>query len=539
MRDQIFPQGVGESGSPDFSISEEKKSGLPTSSPPRLRKRLTSTTTVRTVACAVLLAACSRGAPVAGESVKLRAGERAPSRSAIWVDGRVELRGARGEVLGLQVLAPHRRARLELDPRACAVDGFSVAALTVREPSTDMYGPSRGPGAYPDVLTPQTGDVPAPAYFDVAIARDAPPGRYSGRLWLDDRALPVELRVEPVTIDLRRDPLVWVFYLPREIARVHGLADDDSAAELAWERRYAELFRAHGCFLASDLPPARQAPRRDLAAGLRYWPVGLDEQKISEQVQEILNMFKVGSTAPFAILLDEPHTPEERARVRRLGDEVARAGGGAPRLLRAVTAARSLDYDDAVDVWLSPDLFAAGARPPDGKRFWTYNGKPPKAGSMILDTDGTALRSWGWIAFRYDVELWHAWEGLYFSDRYNRGGPTDVLRDPDTFDERRKGGRDHGNGDGVLAYPGPLPSLRLKALRRGLEDRLLLERLVECGHGDDARAIARRLVPRALGDGRGDAAWPRDEGAFEAARGELYDRLAASCADIMGRDAPR
>src|SRR5208283_3291118 len=92
-----------------------------------------------------------------------------------------------------------------------------------------------------------------------------------------------------------------------------------------------------------------------------------------------------------------------------------------------------------------------------GEQFWTYNGRPPEAGSMILDTDGVALRTWGWIAYRYDVELWYAWEALYFSDRYNGGGATDVMRNPITFDERRKGRGgegDWGNGDGVLAYPG-------------------------------------------------------------------------------------
>ena len=79
---------------------------------------------------------------------------------------------------------------------------------------------------------------------------------------------------------------------------------------------------------------------------------------------------------------------------------------------------------------------------------------------MILDTDGAALRTWGWIAERYGIELWYAWEGLYFSDRYNRGGPTDVMVDPLTFDERSLGRSDFGNGDGLLAYPGPLPSMR-------------------------------------------------------------------------------
>src|SRR5581483_11048818 len=195
---------------------------------------------------------------------------------------------------------------------------------------------------------------------------------------------------------------------------------------------------------------------------------------------------------------------------------------------------RSPDYDDAVDVWISPKLFPGAA--PAGKRLWTYNGRPPEAGSLILDGDGAALRTWGWIAFRYRVELWYAWEGLYWSDRYNKGGPTRVLQNPDTFDERRKGGSDHGNGDGVLAYPGPMPSLRLKALRRGLTDRLLLEKLSACGGAAEADASARRLVPRALGEAKGAAAWPSDERVWEAARGEVLDALVRRCPDGAGAD---
>jgi hypothetical protein len=157
---------------------------------------------------------------------------------------------------------------------------------------------------------------------------------------------------------------------------------------------------------------------------------------------------------------------------------------------------------------------------------------------MILDTSGVALRTWGWIAFRYDVELWYAWEGLYFSDRYNGGGPTDVMRNPLTFDQRRKGGDDRGNGDGLLAYPGPLPSLRLKALRRGLQDRLLLRRLAACGGAAFARALARRMVPRALGEARGRPSWPDDEPAWERARLELLDLAARFCGPGAGAPNP-
>jgi hypothetical protein len=103
------------------------------------------------------------------------------------------------------------------------------------------------------------------------------------------------------------------------------------------------------------------------------------------------------------------------------------------------------------------------------------------------------------------------------------------MHDPITFDERRRGGRDFGNGDGVLAYPGPLPSLRLKVLRRGLQDRLLLEELVALGGGATAREIERRVIPAALGEAGATAGWPTTEVAWEAARGQVLDAIEARC----------
>jgi hypothetical protein len=223
--------------------------------------------------------------------------------------------------------------------------------------------------------------------------------------------------------------------------------------------------------------------------------------------------------------------PGEKERAHEIAETIGRSGGGRPRLLRAVTDEVSPIYGDAMDVYISPRNIpsAESLHAPSGERFWTYNGKPPAAGSMVLDAEGSALRTWGWIAERYHVELWYAWEGLYFSDRYNHGGPTDVLHDAITFDERRHGGTDFGNGDGVLAYPGPLPSLRLKILRRGLQDRLLLEELSALGGGETALAIARRVIPAALGEANGTAGWPRDEVGWERARGEVLDAIEARC----------
>jgi hypothetical protein len=485
---------------------------------------------------------CGKGPPlqVLTDSTRLAVGEPSPVVSSNFDGTRVHLRAARGETLGLEVRLTDERERavsLELAGGA-SVAGFSVGTLDVTEPSSDMYGPSRGRGRYPDVLYPASGSVKTRelAYFDVAVPQTTEPGRYEGTLRAGERAFPVVLEVSRARIHLERAPLVWIFYAPRELARLHAVPDDDSAAELAVEARYYELFRAHGALLASDLPPARTARRQRFMRDVKFWPVALDtssDDAIARDTRAFTTWFRGTGVTPFTIPVDEPHTRAEKERARHIADVIGHAGGGPPALLRGVTDAPNPIYGDSIDVYFSPQAIpdVARERRATGERFWTYNGRPPEAGSMILDTDGAALRSWGWIAEKYGIELWYAWEGLYFSDRYNDGRVTDTLHDPLTFDQRTHGGSDFGNGDGLLAYPGPLPSLRLKALRRGLEDRLLLRQLERCGGSEAARRIIDRMVPKALGEAHGAQTWPNAETDWENARNEVLNDVEAACRD--------
>lgn len=72
-------------------------------------------------------------------------------------------------------------------------------------------------------------------------------------------------------------------------------------------------------------------------------------------------------------------------------------------------------------------------------------------------------------------------------------------------------------------------TLRLKALRRGLADRLRLLELEACGAKPRAQSIARRMVPYALGEATKNASWPVNETASEKAHRELLDAIEEDC----------
>lgn len=494
----------------------------------------------------MFVVACSKGTrdpgpdlQILGESTRVRLEDPVP-RTSPWFDGqRITLVAARGETLGLQVLQRHRqRTQLVLDVPGVRVRGYEVESFRVHRPSTAMYGGSHGRGTYADALTPNDAPSSNPAFFDVVVGADAEPGTRTGELVVGDKRFPVELQIANVKLP----PLprwVWSYGDPRELVWAKSPAGDPQRTHATeTEQACRDMFAEYGVLLSPDLRLPWWEARRETLAGFPYIPVMIskDHEEAAAEVRGWIEATRGTGQIPFSIPIDEPRTPEARAKVRALAQVVRDAGGGPNTFMYAVTDHPRPEYGDLIDLYIS---WNAAHLTGDKVQRWTYNGAPPYAGSAVLDAVTPGARTWGWIAWRWKIPIWYFWDALYWHDRHNRKGaplPGRVLdphKDPVSFDD----GGDHGNFDGVLALPGPdgcRRSLRLASIRRGMQDRQLLELAAKCAP-DETAALAAKVVPKALGDApkRGRPSWATTEAPWELARRELV-RL-ASCSATAAR----
>jgi hypothetical protein len=458
---------------------------------------------------------------IVGESLHLRSSDPVP-RTSPWFDGSaVSVVVARGETFAFQVL--HREAgpvRLAGD---LAFRAYAVERVTAKRGSSGLYGGGRGAGDYPDVLIATNVPSTNPAFFELLIPADAKP-TYSLTLEVAGRTIPVAVRVTDVEIP-RTASRVWAYYDPRELVwanRGNGTHDNPSAEE----RACIATFRDYAVTLSPDLPLTAWPARRELLGDFPYVPVKLDKEHAADDVRGWIAATANSGHLPFAIPIDEPRKAEARSRVIKLAQTVRDAGGGRGKFLYAVTDSPRAEYGDLIDLYIT-----LAPKKSDAHVRWTYNGAPPRAGSFVLDALPPGPRTWGWLGWRWNIPVWYVWDALYWHDRHNRKGAPlpgralDIAVDATSFND----GEDHGNLDGVLALPGDgetpcRPTLRLATIRRGMQDRALLELAARC-HPDETRSLVDAMLPTGLGDApmHGRPAWPTDEARWEDARRQLLE----------------
>jgi hypothetical protein len=149
-----------------------------------------------------------------------------------------------------------------------------------------------------------------------------------------------------------------------------------------------------------------------------------------------------------------------------------------------------------------------------------------------------------WAIFEHGIDGYFYWHGVHWQHNRQKQGERrqDVWTNPITFDNRGQPNKtDHGylNGDGVLFYPGeekvhpaedrgiagPVSSIRLANLRRGIQDHLYLTLARERGQGAVVDEVLRAVVPKVFSDAGPTVGFAETGEAFEAARRRLAEAI--------------
>lgn len=420
-----------------------------------------------------------------------------------------------------------------------------------------------------------------PVWVDVTIPRDTKPGHYRGELRItSDRPEVVRLRLElqvfPFEIPRTPSLTAWVPLYAGRLTKGEGLDQLEQAErrEILW--RYFRMAHAHrfvtqiaeeeprlewdtaqGRLVSADWTEydARNGPALDgslfedgeppplwKVGGFMGWGKGFGgnleadsditsarQRALGEYALEIERHFKNrGFTRPrlFMYLIDEPDFqkhPNAPLLVKAYGAAV-HAPQTKIRHMVTVPPQESPLPIGAVDIWAvaASRYYPArmAARQQTGELAWFYQQHEPFVGGQGVDDEALGLRSWAWIAWRYRVDGVFLWVGNFWN--------ADPYRAAKNWDDAYL-------GNGVLFYPGhrladigfaplngPVSSVRMKCLRRGLYDYEYFRLLKDLGGDPDP--LVSGIVRSALNEGEWDPIWhhPRwgDHGAWSHAPAE-------------------
>jgi hypothetical protein len=254
----------------------------------------------------------------------------------------------------------------------------------------------------------------------------------------------------------------------------------------------------------------------------------------------------------FLYLPDEPYPPQY-PYVKRLAENVRSNPGPGRALPTFLTKAIVPEFAGLIDIWCVPpqafDVAKAAAERGKGRRVWFYNGGRPNGPTPLIDAPATDGRAVAWAAFKHGADTYFYWHGVHWRHNRQKQGERrqNVWANPITFDNRgqpNKPVEDQGyiNGDGVLLYPGedrihpeedrglagPVGTVQLANLRRGLQDHQYLTMARRLGLEPAVRKALEAVVPRVFSEAGPTVGFAETGETFEAARRELADAIVAS-----------
>jgi hypothetical protein len=376
-------------------------------------------------------------------------------------------------------------------------------------------------------------------WVDVAIPRNTLPGKYSGTVTVmvpgrETVSCPVELRVWNFTLP-DGPPLTTHFGSLDRLAYDSKLPADSMEYRTLQLRYAAELFahRISPPLPAYLLPPVKPDGILDGSRGveeLRQYldrfqirrfpipafpfpdPLGENRKALGRYLksyQEFLEL-QGWEKGAYYFPVEEPNSKRDYEAVRQYSQMLREHAPGIRLLVTEQPYPQDKSWgslEKVVDIWCPLFAFfeekSAKRAREQGQEIWSYTALCQTAPPYHPDLARVEARPTLW--WQIDMEplnfrlpLWLNWKYgitglLYWSSIHWENPARDVWTDP-AF-------RGQYNGEGFLLYPGneagiqgPIPSMRLKVLREGLEDYCYLVLLAQQGQKDFAENEAARLV---------------------------------------------
>jgi hypothetical protein len=415
-------------------------------------------------------------------------------------------------------------------------------------------------------------------WVDIHLPSDQknfPPGIYYGnvQVWEQGRVIkefPLEITLLPYYLSDENQTNIWMFssnlqlYFPdmsqdnidkmiKFEAHRHRI-NMEGGFEVNRSPFNLEMMNKYKAYLdGSAFTPANGYHGPGEGKGERLFPIGIygaavmgnNEADVQQQADLWVDWFM--KNAPgisyFWYIIDEPGK-EVYPWIKERSEWVKSNPGPGKSLPIFTTTSYNEALSGEIDIWAAydgVDLDELPAVRKNGGDYWFYNGNRPRTGSTILEGTAVDYRVNSWILYKYSINEWFIWESTHW--QHNHQGPKghlhqNIFINPLTFIDQDM---DYGNGDGVLFYPGRmpfypeqdrglnqlLPSIRLKNIRRGQQDAIIMGMVEQKIGRDKVISIINKIVPKAMSEVKmtDSVPWSENGSDFDRVRDELLKLL--------------
>ncbi len=417
-------------------------------------------------------------------------------------------------------------------------------------------------------------------WVDLHLPRDRayPAGLYQGRVIVRAQGatvaeIPLEVRLLPHYLPDENHSNIWMFGTSKAVAEYLGLPEAEADRLLKFESHRHRVdcvggFKANGEPFDSELmesfrpwldgggyTPANGYQGPGQGQGDRLFPVGMygsltdrvfdSRESAWRESDRWVSWFEANAPKVtfFWYIIDEPGEVIFPWIKERAGWIHSNPGPG-KKLPVFTTRFYSPELDQDIDIWAGHNGVVLDQQErlrAAGKQHWFYNGHRPRYGMETLETAAVDYRVNGWVKYIHGVSTWFLWESTTW--QHNAQGPKGnlhqrVFSEPLTF---INDGMNWSNGSGVIFYPGRmphhpeedrgltrlLPSIRLKAMRRGQQDYELMWLAEQKVGREKVLELVKQAVPRSLeAELEEPTAWSQ--------HGDDYDRVRLELLKLLG-----